>query len=192
MYSRKYYIDSATSLIEQVQIKREQQYKKELETHWKLIEKEMQNLGIARTDIMWAIVSLALVSALVNRELTIGFAVAFITYITISIIVPNLHAERPKLSPIIVSQENLEALSEYFINEEQKNEFKKTLKLFKINWDIDLDQLKFLLNLLKEQIDANNSTAWFPDKPIDLETIVARYRPAETNQSLRASYSPSH
>jgi hypothetical protein len=96
----------------------------------------------------------------------------------------------PKLPVIRISKKNFEGLYEHF-NAEQTAEFKDILEFFNIDWDIDLNNLKFLLNKISEQIDRNNSTALLAEKPIDLKEIVSWYRPVVNEQRHNTAHAYS-
>lgn len=204
MRSRKYQIDLATGLIEQVQIKRREKFEKELveyKQYWKSFYEKVQPLGLPHDWVLTVLVVSGGISSFVSRKIPVLCAALCFSYIAFIEIVAAFYvgdgpqSKRPMIPVIKISKENLEGLSEY-CSEEKKIELKKTLEDFDIDWNIDLDDLKILLNKISRQIDRNNSLAFLPPEFIDLKKLVSWYRPVVNehhhNSSNQGSLRLSH
>lgn len=191
MYSRKYKIDSVTSLIEALQITRQKKFEIESHEYSKMIEKDLQRFGLARRDVIYSLGFIAgMLSFLDDQRLSMLFTLMGTSYVLATMICDSFYTGRPELHAIIVNKDNIDTLSEYF-TDEQKTEIKGVLTLFNIDWDIDLNDLKRILNTISQQIDKNNSTALFAERPVDINALVSWYRPVENEQRHQMAHANS-
>jgi len=105
MFSRKYQIDSVTSLIERVQIKRQEKLEKELLEYWKPINEYLRSIGLWNGDVVLTLGVSAGLLSFFSQELTMLVGATCMSYMLISYIASvSYNVNKPRLPVIMISK----------------------------------------------------------------------------------------